>query len=524
MTRYFIILILIILSRNVSAQDYFFEFVDGWRNNYCFQQNGSYTYLGLDALSSSTNHQYLYNTLNANGNTINQITYFNDSTTSTTTRGNAYMAEWLDEENLLIAGTHSFDNGANQKGSLVKYNIATQEFELLGLYDEFFANQFYTISKAQDENFIISGIFNDGIELPDLQVLNTDTTGTVNWIYTSTCGALCSTRPQQVLSSTENEIYVLADEYDDSFPTFHERLSTVLIKTNEVGEQQWKISIGNHENFWINPGGIIEENDGILIFYSTPKYYDTDGEWHFNFDNSIHAEKYDFDGNLIEQYTLYEEIPHNIDFPQYEYEVFQVQKLNDGNYLLSGTDGYDGLMIKLSPNGELIWRRTHALYDENNNEDAIVQYTHLRNTIPTNDGGFMASGQYYSDPSTVFPNGIQTAIALKVDEFGCLEPGCHLIDGLGTIHAGLQNSIKVFPNPIKDALRIEWSLQAINYLNTTKNSQIIILDALGREIYKKKIGSNPISTIQLKQLPSGIYTLHWLNKNNWLDSVKIVKE
>ncbi len=515
---------MILCSGLITAQDRFFTFVEGWVNNYCFENQNQYTYLGLDVVGLSWQHQYLYNHLDNSGNVVGNSTFFIDSTTTTTTRLSASMADWLNENELLICGTLEYEGADNSFGTLVKYNVSTDEFELITTYNPFPYNQFYCLDITNQNNIVVAGHYTDGTFQPRLQIAEIDLSGNSSLLYSTQCGFSCANLPQQIIKSATSDIFVLAEEFDVGFPTFHERLSTVLIKTNEVGEQQWKISIGNHENFWINPGGIIEENDGILIFYSNPKYYDTDGEWHFNFDNSIHAEKYDFDGNLIEQYTLYEEIPHNIDFPQYEYEVFQVQKLNDGNYLLSGTDGYDGLMIKLSPNGELIWRRTHALYDENNNEDAIVQYTHLRNTIPTNDGGFMASGQYYSDPSTVFPNGIQTAIALKVDEFGCLEPGCHLIDGLGTIHAGLQNSIKIFPNPIKDALSIEWSLQAINYLNTTKNSQIVILDALGREIYKKKIGSNPISTIQLKQLPSGIYTLHWLNKNDWLDSVKIVKE
>ena len=106
MRKFILIIYVIILSRPYSAQDYFFEFVEGWRNNFCFEQNGNYNYLGLEVIDGPSDHQYLYNTLNPLGDTVDQITFFNDSTTSTTTRSSAFMAEWLDEENLLVVGTH----------------------------------------------------------------------------------------------------------------------------------------------------------------------------------------------------------------------------------------------------------------------------------------------------------------------------------------------------------------------------------------------------------------------------------
>lgn len=64
-------------------------------------------------------------------------------------------------------------------------------------------------------------------------------------------------------------------------------------------------------------------------------------------------------------------------------------------------------------------------------------------------------------------------------------------------------------------------------LQSIEDSRILILDAMGREIYMENLNKNYISnqsTIQLNELSSGLYTLHWLSGNNWLDSIKILKE
>jgi len=496
---------MIILSRSASAQDYFFEFVDGWVNNGCYEYNDQYHFLGLEIIGTSTEHQYLYNSLSENGNLLNQISHFQDSTSSTTVKPVWQAFDWLSDSELLIAGIYTYPDTNSQSASLVKYNINTNEFTEIGEFSPHQQNQFWQCKVLEDGHVLTSGVQSDGVQSAILTLYLINNSGQIVWEYLSSCGTNCLTHPKQILSASENNIYILAEEYDDNFPTFFERLSTTLIKTNDLGEEQWRVYPGDHANFWIDPGGIIEEENGIRVFYTNPRYYDTDGEWHFNFDNSIYSEKYDFDGNLIEEYTLYEDIPHNVDFPQYAYEVFQAQKLNNGDYLISGTDGYDGLLLKISPSGELIWRRAHALYDENNNDDAIVQYTRFHNVTPTSDGGFMAAGQYYSDPSTVFPNGIQTAIALKVDEFGCLEPGCHLIDNIEEPEV-LKGSLSIFPNPVQDELFIELTNTFQNALGNLK-----VYNNLGeqQEIQQNVIQQNVIQ-LDISKLSAGIYIVEWI--------------
>ena len=128
------------------------------------------------------------------------------------------------------------------------------------------------------------GTIEDG-NYPETIVYDMTLDGEIRWYESWGCGDICSVRPQQVLKAEENT-YLLVEEDDDDFQTFYTRTRSILIKVSDTGEELWRVYPGDHENFWIDPGGIIEQDDGILVFYANPKYYDSDGEWHANLNSS----------------------------------------------------------------------------------------------------------------------------------------------------------------------------------------------------------------------------------------------
>ena len=417
-------------SYSITAQDYFFEFVEGWRNNGCYEFNNEYIFMGLQIAGGLSEHELIFNHLDFTGDLVNQQSFFVDSTLSTSSRNSAYMYEFINDSILIGAGVVRIEATNQLKGALYKHNILSNQTTLLQTYSQDVETKFFLLKYANDSTLFVSGHLEDG-NFGDMSLYNLNLQGEIRWFQSWGCGGLCTMTPKQVIThSNESSVYVLGEEYDNSFQTFYERLSTVLIKTDSMGQEEWRVYPGDEENFWIQSGGILELDDGILLSYTDVKYYDSDGEWHFNDENTIHLEKYSLDGELLWEHNFYESIPNNENSPyQYLYEIFQIQELQDGNVLISGTDGFDGLLLKISDDGDVIWKRSHAIYDENNNP-TIAQFTHFYNVTPTSDGGFMVAGQYDSTPSDVFPGGIQTAIALKVDEYGCLEPGCQLVDAI----------------------------------------------------------------------------------------------
>jgi len=107
------------------------------------------------------------------------------------------------------------------------------------------------------------------------------------------------------------------------------------------------------------------------------------------------------------------------------YMPYDILKLSDGNYLIC-IDFFmrDATLIKVTPLGEVIWNRRVRILEDNT--DLNLSFLKITNLKETQDGGFIGAGQYFSTLSTMFPNGFKRAAVIKLDKYGCLEPGCHL--------------------------------------------------------------------------------------------------
>jgi hypothetical protein len=141
------------------------------------------------------------------------------------------------------------------------------------------------------------------------------------------------------------------------------------------------------------------------------------------------------------------------------------------------------------------------------------------------DSCFYLTGQASRGEGTgVF--GLGHVWLVKLDQYGCLEPGCHLIeDTIDNVVQiiGLQNSLTVFPNPVKDNFTLEVSLPL--EFSPPAHSVIKIIDINGREVKQvplDNIGHQHSERINIQELSVGTYTLHWMNTGLWYDSVKII--
>jgi len=80
-----------------------------------------------------------------------------------------------------------------------------------------------------------------------------------------------------------------------------------------------------------------------------------------------------------------------------------------------------------------------------------------------------------------------------------------LVTSVGVKELGNHNRFRIYPNPNKGTFTLEFSL-------VQPESEIIISDVLGREIYKSRI-SDQKSSISIQSYPKGIYFINVLNEN-----------
>jgi hypothetical protein len=222
--------------------------------------------------------------------------------------------------------------------------------------------------------------------------------------------------------------------------------------------------------------------------------------------------------------------------------VNQAHVMPDGTYRVVGwtprklaeTDpmGGDGayqiqaFINKLDSEGNPLWLRYYNLYYDPLGEG----YSHGRHYPEDSklmpDGGMVVSG--YIEQQANDPNpGLWTPWLFKVDSLGCVEPGCQFVN-VEELMVGQQETMKLFPNPVSTMATVVFEFQNKSTLASYfDNSELLIIDALGREVNRLPIpfiGESERVMVDFSSFAPGFYTLHWVSNNTLLDSVTAVKE
>ncbi|MBK6902664.1 MAG: T9SS type A sorting domain-containing protein [Saprospirales bacterium] len=120
----------------------------------------------------------------------------------------------------------------------------------------------------------------------------------------------------------------------------------------------------------------------------------------------------------------------------------------------------------------------------------------------TPDGGYVMVGEARAGvPDTLFPPPVQQGWILKVDEWGCLVPGCQLDVATKDAPAGEEMRLKVYPNPASEVLYIHLP-------DAGPRGRFRLVDALGRTL--REFAASPGDTtyiLPLEGIPPGWYVV-----------------
>ncbi len=467
MKRYIVILFAFLSILDLDAQEYFFNYVGGWTNNYSIELDDGYLLMGRGFTEQGVfRYELFFNEISNNGVLIDTVVYQWELAESTSSQGqnNSQTTVFIDENNYVTTVSIGYDLGDSEshwEAGLLNYNINTQEFSVISETTNNIYTVYYSLTHPNDSTLLVGArLFDDGELEEKILLYDMDMSGNERWhkIFYEGC-AYCLMEPRQILPLNNGNIAYLYDFItEENLLAYHEReRAVIVIVDGETGEQIGDpIYPGDEENYRICAGGMVElDNGDLMVSYTDPYYYDEDGEWHFNQSGVVHVERYSQDGILQFAQSFIDEIPTSVSVDNtgfYLYRVTQMQWLDDGNILISGTTGYGGLLLKINSNVELIWFREHFPHAYEDNESWVTWYTRIYHVLPTSDGGFMCTGEYVNHPGQLYPEGIQSAIALKVDQYGCLEEGCQV----GIFEQSMEHlELNVYPNPSTSIFQIE---------------------------------------------------------------------
>jgi hypothetical protein len=435
--------ILLLISSVVisyTAQTPFYTFLNGWRGAGVTEEDG-YIYTVSNNQESSNIGAIgglKVDRVDSSGNMINIWELKNDSAK-------------LEDANPMGYGVTSFNSSANWIGSSYFIYASGNTYSRISR----FSSTFDTINKTLLIPTSNSDSTNGGLRnikyindttiilvISDysssaggyLKIRSIDTSGHVNWtrnIYSSQSSQSSRMNSIQISTAADGGYFVSCTDVPDLPDIGDDNRYFLLIKLSKDGVVEWKkrITDGVHVT---NPGSVVQKDSNSYLVSWADSWLIEYPNWvvgnRKGLDSaSVWLGEIDLQGNFKWKKKIYG-IATNCDTIKNSdsYFSYNTLVLSDGNFLICVDNfGTDATYIKVTPEGEVIWNRRIVLLQEQV-PGGLFSYTNIKYTKEASDGGILGIGEYYSDQSPLFPNGKRTSLLIKLDQYGCIEPGCHL--------------------------------------------------------------------------------------------------
>jgi hypothetical protein len=307
------------------------------------------------------------------------------------------------------------------------------------------------------------------------------------------------------LVAQEDGVVLGVFEYGGSSNANHIRK---LIKLSGVdGEEDWNVDVATEGGiFW----DMIPDDDGFIVATGIkspnvnvtgilPRLYRTDSSGAIVWESEP-----------VGNYSTYQWMQH-------------IVRTTDGNYV-GGAQHFEQMsdhvreeawIIKVDTAGELMWERKYYW------EEGYCQTNKIHDMKATSDGGVIFCGEARQCDE---PNGpSQQGWLVKLDEYGCLVPGCHT--GVTENESGERVWMRVGPNPAREEMFISLSPGPSPKERGGAPDEIRVFDMNGREIKRIRLRGEGTYAVGCADWGAGFYLVSLVSEaGEVLQSLKVVKE
>ncbi len=492
-------------SVHINAQDHFFLMTDDWQTLAVEEKEDEYVLIGNGSTGVPNHNHYINFTKisKITGDTSQWRYPMQHDELFTTTRVQQSYNFWGNKRILM---NNFFTNSSSKRkaGRLIIDDNVSQVLDNSWYYptsDDAWGVWVYPIN----ENKILNGLTSqdaNNLDKVRLRFVATDSIGSILWQNDYPCPDRCWMFPKYVIPTQDGGYVLTSEELREPPPLGPGHEVSTLIKTDSVGEFEWQIYPGGvGMPYTSNDILAVATDDGNILCTWTDrrKLRETDMSYQLNEDRTIWFAKIDLEGNKIWEKNITEELEA---WNPYEYfqELFQMIPLSNGNIAISTSR----MLLKVTQDAELIWARdiTPPLFNPPNAGE--FSWITLLGLIETSDGGFLCTGEAQLLPGDAFPEFEQTGFVIKVDEHGCLEEGCQLVDVEEVVEEEKAH-LSIFPNPTTQAITINYHLP-----RRPDQLSLNIHDLTGKAVHTQPLLTQESSVnIELdKKLPAGTYFCH----------------
>lgn len=365
---------------------------------------------------------------------------------------------WNPEFTMLADGTfaapaYSFDSIS--KAVLVRFNsngdtLFTRKYPNLYVPNEFIWPRAFHV--AQDGGFFfacdIQGWPWGGYANADIVVIKTDNEGNIEWH--KKIGNHWWERPLSLLIENGGNIIIGGVKSNLNLVTSNYTYQDYIIKLDGAGNELWSYLSPPASGLRYGAAGMVLLDDGSLVVAS--------GIGHEIPRASVNLVVFD---KLIFKINSDHEVEWEIAFPEPALsgsaELSNIIAVSDGSgFVIGGSHGVmfpsqnalslRGWIGKISPQGDSIWTRQYVGIDNFNNRHFI------HGLKETSDGGFILCGESRNFGTLVPGEVRQQAWLLKLDQHGCLVPGCHITTSAEAPPEPQRLRMAIYPNPTADYL------------------------------------------------------------------------
>ena len=360
-------------------------------------------------------------------------------------------------------------------------NPFIRDEDLIILPDKGFASV-YTIQKS---NFDIN-----------ILLIRTDSLGQVLWqkIY----GGPEDEAPHSIIPTDDGGFIIGAGAQEGGY----------LFKVDSLGDIEWEYILPFSESS-INPFNNLHqlEDESLIV---TSAFWTDIGQGIIAPNNVVL--RIDSDQELLWTTTFKDS------FPGIFTKLDKILPLPDNQHFLAAGSGYGvvngewqflGKLIKASYEGDSIWTRYYH-YVENHLAQNL-----LYDLEATPDGGFIMCGQAKDNQAMpTEPN--QQGWLLKVDEHGCLVPGCQLSTSITNEQPPVPFQLKLYPNPVSESLNIYFRQE-----QASGNAQFRIIDVSGILMQQfDSTFSDVTHIVDVRRYSAGVYFLQYWAEGRLLKTEK----
>ena len=405
----------------------------------------------------------------------------------------------------LVVSTYYTDSTFKLLGGVLKYNTSGDVI-WQSLHDSPYypAEDFMRPDDMRitaDSGYILVTTVNNPIEAADISILKLDKDGNEEWHIIRGVTNYVEHSPC-VYTETDGS-YVIGYMQDDlTGVQMNYTIRSKLEKLDSAGNSIWTYqSPVNEQIHGVND--LIKSKDGGWVVASAWGY-----EYPINansnmFLNEAYVYKLDSNRNFLwgRKFSSDSYLPRE--------QFNKIVELEDSSLVAFGiverqypqpNPTYNiihGRIVKLSPQGDSLWNREYEYLTSGNGLEQSI-YDAER----TYDGGFLVCGE--ANGITTSGGPYQQGWLLKLDEHGCLVPGCHL--GLGILPVGAveQIDLSLYPNPTSDYLNVHYRAFKVG-----EELTFSVIDMQGRvlQTYHTADVSDKTYIVPVYDLVGGVYVL-----------------